>query len=63
MVRLIAKHGPLIAAVDASTWQHYLGGIVQFHCFNDLNHAVQITGYDLSGIFKSILFLKINFTF
>lgn len=49
IVKLLASHGPLIAAVDASTWQHYLGGIIQYHCFNDLNHAVQITGYDLSG--------------
>lgn len=49
MVKLIAKHGPLIAAVDASSWQNYLGGTIQFHCFNDLNHAVQITGYDLES--------------
>jgi len=50
IVHLLAHHGPLIAAVDASTWQHYLGGVIQYHCFNDLNHAVQITGYDLTGI-------------
>lgn len=49
IVQLLAHHGPLIAAVDASTWQHYLGGIIQYHCSNDLNHAVQITGYDMSG--------------
>jgi len=49
IVHLLAHHGPLIAAVDASTWQHYLGGVIQYHCFNDLNHAVQITGYDLTG--------------
>ncbi|KPM08509.1 cathepsin O-like protein [Sarcoptes scabiei] len=49
MIELIYNHGPLIAAVDASTWQNYLGGIVQYHCFSDRNHAVQITGYDLTG--------------
>lgn len=49
IVQLLATHGPLIAAVDATTWKHYLGGIIQYHCFNDLNHAVQITGYDLNG--------------
>lgn len=49
MIKLLSNHGPLVAAVDASTWQHYLGGIIQYHCFNELNHAVQITGYDLRG--------------
>ena len=49
MVQMIANHGPLIAAVDSSTWQHYLGGTIQYHCYNDLNHAVQITGYDLEA--------------
>lgn len=49
MIKLLAQHGPLIAAVDSSSWQHYLGGVIRYHCFNDLNHAVQITGYDLTG--------------
>nr|XP_027198401.1 cathepsin O-like [Dermatophagoides pteronyssinus] len=49
VIRMIANHGPVIATVDASTWQNYLGGIIQYHCFNNRNHAVQITGYDLSG--------------
>lgn len=59
IVQLLAHHGPLIAAVDASTWQHYLGGIIQYHCSNDLNHAVQITGYDMSG---DIPFYKVRNT-
>ena len=50
MVGLLANHGPLVVAVDAKSWQHYLGGIIQYHCDNDLNHAVQIVGYDLTGI-------------
>ncbi|OTF70390.1 Group 1 mite allergen-like protein (Cysteine protease), partial [Euroglyphus maynei] len=49
VIRIIANHGPVIATVDASTWQNYLGGIIQYHCFNNRNHAVQITGYDLTG--------------
>lgn len=49
VIRMIANHGPVIATVDASTWQNYLGGIIQYHCFNNRNHAVQITGYDLTG--------------
>ncbi|XP_048772984.1 cathepsin O-like isoform X2 [Ostrea edulis] len=48
MLQLLA-HGPLVVAVDASTWNHYLGGIIQYHCGTKLNHAVQIVGYDLTG--------------
>lgn len=45
----LANHGPLVAAVDASSWQDYLGGIIQYHCSNNKNHAVQIVGYNLKG--------------
>jgi hypothetical protein len=50
----------LVTAVDAKSWQHYLGGIIQFHCDNDLNHAAQIIGYDLTGL---ILLLNLLSTF
>ncbi|XP_061184958.1 cathepsin O-like [Saccostrea echinata] len=49
MLQLLAFVGPLVVAVDATTWNHYLGGIIQYHCENKLNHAVQIVGYDLTG--------------
>lgn len=42
----------MAAAVNALSWQNYLGGVIQYHCdgsFNNLNHAVQITGYDKSA--------------
>nr|XP_031839997.1 cathepsin O-like isoform X2 [Nomia melanderi]XP_031839998.1 cathepsin O-like isoform X2 [Nomia melanderi] len=45
----LATHGPVAAAVNALTWQNYLGGVIQYHCdgsFDNLNHAVQIVGYD-----------------
>lgn len=51
MVRRLAHHGPLTVAVDATSWQDYLGGIIQFHCESSRNHAVQIVGYDLTGNF------------
>ena len=51
MVRRLAHHGPLTVAVDATSWQDYLGGIIQFHCESSRNHAVQIVGYDLTGKF------------
>ncbi|XP_034250554.1 cathepsin O-like [Thrips palmi] len=49
MVSMLANHGPIIVAVNALTWQHYLGGVIQFHCdgsLDHINHAVQIVGYD-----------------
>lgn len=49
---LIANHGPVAVAVNALTWQNYLGGVIQFHCDSSLdmlNHAVQIVGYDLTA--------------
>nr|CDJ26736.1 cathepsin O-like cysteine peptidase protein [Tityus serrulatus] len=49
MLKLLAFHGPLVASVDSSTWQDYLGGIIQYHCEDNSNHAVQIVGYDLTG--------------
>lgn len=49
MLYRLAYVGPLIVAVDATTWNHYLGGIIQYHCGIRLNHAVQIVGYDLTG--------------
>ncbi|KAI9554249.1 hypothetical protein GHT06_019521 [Daphnia sinensis] len=47
--RILAFHGPVTAAVDAVTWQDYLGGIIQYHCRDHTNHAVQIVGYDARG--------------
>ncbi|XP_046451716.1 cathepsin O-like [Daphnia pulex] len=46
---ILAFHGPVTAAVDAVTWQDYLGGIIQYHCRDHTNHAVQIVGYDTRG--------------
>uniref|UniRef100_A0A0B7ATW9 Peptidase C1A papain C-terminal domain-containing protein n=2 Tax=Arion vulgaris TaxID=1028688 RepID=A0A0B7ATW9_9EUPU len=49
MLKLLAQHGPIAVAVDATTWHNYIGGIIQFHCSSNINHAVQIVGYDLTG--------------
>ncbi|KAK2584739.1 hypothetical protein KPH14_007070 [Odynerus spinipes] len=51
LLATLATHGPVAAAVNALSWQNYLGGIIQYHCdgaFTSLNHAVQIVGYDKS---------------
>ncbi|XP_008547449.1 cathepsin O [Microplitis demolitor] len=52
LLDVLVNHGPVAAAVNALSWQNYLGGIIQFHCdssFKMLNHAVQIVGYDNTG--------------
>lgn len=50
MIRLLATHGPLTAAVDATTWQDYLGGTIKYHCESRKTHAVQIVGYNLEDV-------------
>ncbi|KAJ8982972.1 hypothetical protein NQ317_001412 [Molorchus minor] len=32
MLTLLAQNGPLAVAVNALTWQNYIGGVIQFHC-------------------------------
>ncbi|XP_055635974.1 cathepsin O-like [Toxorhynchites rutilus septentrionalis] len=52
MLRYLANHGPIVAAVNAISWQYYLGGVIQYHCdgsFEELNHAVEIIGYNLES--------------
>ena len=62
---MIYEKGPVAVAVDAQTWYNYQGGIIQHHCENHNNHAVQIVGYDISGTvnvlnFPTLLFLSSN---
>ncbi|XP_002162416.2 cathepsin O isoform X1 [Hydra vulgaris] len=48
MIRVLSQKGPLSVNVDAVSWQDYIGGIIQHHCTNkDINHAVQLIGYNL----------------
>ncbi|CAH2087834.1 unnamed protein product [Euphydryas editha] len=52
ILQMIATHGPVAVAVNALTWQNYLGGVIQYHCSGspmDLNHAVELVGYDLTA--------------
>ncbi|XP_014786761.1 cathepsin O [Octopus bimaculoides] len=49
MLLHLAQNGPLVAAVDASTWSNYQKGIIRYHCEATNNHAVQIVGYNISG--------------
>jgi len=47
-VALIAN-GPLSICVDAETWQSYTGGIIESDCGTDLDHCVQIVGFDIDN--------------
>ncbi|XP_060102589.1 cathepsin O [Heteronotia binoei] len=50
MMKILVKWGPLVIIVDATSWQDYLGGIIQYHCSSgEANHAVLITGFDTTG--------------
>ncbi|XP_051866379.1 cathepsin O isoform X2 [Pristis pectinata] len=50
LMQKLLEWGPLVAVVDAVSWQDYLGGIIQHHCSHEEpNHAVVITGYDRTG--------------
>ncbi|BES90370.1 cathepsin [Nesidiocoris tenuis] len=48
----LAYHGPVVVAVNAISWQYYLGGVIEHNCPGDpqlLNHAVVLVGYDLTA--------------
>lgn len=39
-------YGPLSICVDASTWQYYTGGVVTSGCGTQLDHCVQLVGWN-----------------
>lgn len=49
ILSLLSTRGPVAVAVDATTWNNYVGGIIRYHCEANINHAVDIVGYDLTG--------------
>ncbi|XP_072519647.1 cathepsin O [Salminus brasiliensis] len=50
MKERLVDWGPLVVIVDATSWQDYLGGVIQHHCSSGhANHAVLIIGYDTTG--------------
>ncbi|KAL1506001.1 hypothetical protein ABEB36_005439 [Hypothenemus hampei] len=50
VLKLLAINGPVAVGISAQTWQHYVGGVIQFHCDGKLSHAVQIVGYNLNAV-------------
>lgn len=52
LLEVIANYGPVVAAVNAGPWQHFVSGIIQHECdssVDNVNHAVLIVGYDQSA--------------
>jgi len=50
MLDWVANNGPVSVCVDASTWQYYTGGVLRT-CTNQIDHCVQVTGYQtMTGI-------------
>lgn len=49
MIQVLSQKGPLGVNVDAIFWRDYIGGVIQHHCSNtEMNHAVQLVGYNLN---------------
>ena len=48
LAKAVANHGPVSVAIDASGFQHYLGGIFSERTCTRywLNHAVVVVGYE-----------------
>jgi hypothetical protein len=42
------SHGPLSICVDAESWIDYTGGIIKNKCPRNLDHCVQVVGWDVS---------------
>jgi len=40
------QYGPPSICVDAQYWQYYQGGVVTANCGNQLDHCVQLTGWE-----------------
>jgi C1A family cysteine protease len=49
MYKTLASEGPLSICCDAEAWQNYNGGILTAdQCGNNVDHAIQLTGYSPS---------------
>jgi len=49
MLSWTANNGPPSACVDASLWQYYKGGVITTGCGYQLDHCIQITGWNTIG--------------
>jgi len=50
MTNFVSANSPVSILVDASKWSYYTGGVLKStQCSHNLDHAVQIIGYDTSS--------------
>jgi len=49
MLTYLYQNGPLSVCVDAASWQFYNGGVLQKNCGDEIDHAVQATGFAVIG--------------
>lgn len=52
LLEIIANYGPVVAAVNAAPWQHFVSGVISNECSSseeEVNHAVLIVGFDRGG--------------
>lgn len=52
LANALAQVGPMSICIDATPWQDYTGGVMSSGCpgaANDLDHCVQLVGYDTSA--------------
>jgi C1A family cysteine protease len=47
MQAAMLTHGPLSVCVDAETWQYYESGVITHGCGDNLDHCVQIVGWNV----------------
>jgi len=45
MKNYLLSTGPISVCVDATQWQHYKSGVLK-SCARNINHCVQLTGFD-----------------
>jgi len=43
------QYGPLSICVDASSWQTYQGGVITRNCGKQIDHCVQLVGWNTAG--------------
>jgi len=49
MQAAMVTKGPLSICVDAETWQFYTGGVIKNNCADDLDHCVQLVGWNTNS--------------
>ena len=63
LLEWLAFTGPVAVAVDATNWNNYMGGVIQYHCSQqEENHAILLVGYDLTGMSEK-LYCTYNMSF